>query len=112
MSHFLICKHLVQSVGPVPPTFYLEVRHNQTTPFWLHLILQPEGVQDSTTASGSSKTLPTLDANMIKQDESDDKNDGLIDTEPEWTTGSGKSCCEQLDKHIKAICDFCDGLEY
>ena len=63
----------------------------------------------STTASGSSKTLPTLDANMIEQDESDDENDGLIDTEPEWTT---ECCHEWLDKHIKAIRDFCDGLEY
>ena len=53
-----------------------------------------------------------LDTNMIEQDESDDKNDGLIDTEPEWTTGSGESCHEWLDKHIKSICDICDGLEY
>lgn len=29
-SHFLICKHLVQAVKPVPPKFFLEVKRQRT----------------------------------------------------------------------------------
>jgi len=36
VSRFLICKHLVQSVKPVPPHFFFEVTRNRTTPFWRH----------------------------------------------------------------------------
>ncbi|KAJ7467321.1 hypothetical protein B0H11DRAFT_2239566 [Mycena galericulata] len=31
-SRFLICKHLVQAVQPVPPIFFLEVTRNRTAP--------------------------------------------------------------------------------
>src|SRR4051794_11868068 len=40
-SHFLICKHLVQSVQSVQFSFFLEVSHNCTTPFWSHPLLVP-----------------------------------------------------------------------
>ncbi|KAJ3985287.1 hypothetical protein F5890DRAFT_1409822 [Lentinula detonsa] len=38
-SRFLICKHLVQAVEPVPVTFFLEVKRNRSTPFWSHKAL-------------------------------------------------------------------------
>jgi hypothetical protein len=40
-SRFLLCKHLVQAVKPVPPHFFMEVNRNQTTPFWTHKTLIP-----------------------------------------------------------------------
>ena len=40
-SHFLICKHLVQAVQPMPPIFFLQVKRNRTVPFWEHLTLIP-----------------------------------------------------------------------
>src|SRR5882724_108239 len=33
-SQFLVCKHLIQSIPTMPPTFFLEVMHHCTTPFW------------------------------------------------------------------------------
>ena len=42
VSRFLICKHLVQSVKPVPPHFFFEVTRNRTTPFWRHKSLVAE----------------------------------------------------------------------
>lgn len=83
-SRFLVCKHLVQSVGPVPAIFYLQVKRNRTTPFWLHPILQPEGLQMAT-ASGSGGDSPMADDNTnrnARDEDSDDEDDGLIDTEP------------------------------
>ena len=40
-SRFLLCKHLVQSVHPVSPVFFLEVKHSRTVPFWQHAELVP-----------------------------------------------------------------------
>jgi len=40
-SRFLVCKHLIQSVPTMPPTFFLEVTRHRTTPFWCHPALQP-----------------------------------------------------------------------
>ena len=83
-SCFLVCKHLVQSVGPVPATFYLQVKRNWTTPFWLHPILQPEGLQIAM-ASGSGRDSLMADDNTnrnARDKDSDDEDDGLIDTKP------------------------------
>ena len=40
-SRFLICKHLVQSVHPVPPVFFLQVTRQRKAPFWKHQYLVP-----------------------------------------------------------------------
>ena len=40
-SHFLICKHLVQAIQPMPPIFFLQVTWNCTVPFWKHPTLIP-----------------------------------------------------------------------
>ena len=66
-SHFLVCKHLVQPVGPI-----------WTTPFWLHPVLQLEGYQ-------ISMNSPMADNNTnqnARDEDSKDENNGLIDTEP------------------------------
>ena len=35
-SHFLVCKHLIQSIQHIPSLFFLEVKWNSTTPIWQH----------------------------------------------------------------------------
>lgn len=113
-SRFLVCKHLVQAVGPVPALFYLQVKRNRTTPFWLHPILQPEGHQIATN-SGSGGDSPMADDNTnrnTRDEDSDDEDDGLIDTEPRLAAEYRKSLRERFREHISTIRDFCEGLEY
>ena len=40
-SRFLLCKHIVQGVLPVPPKFFLEVKQQREAPFWKHPSLKP-----------------------------------------------------------------------
>ncbi|CAG8632278.1 14026_t:CDS:2, partial [Cetraspora pellucida] len=40
-SHFLLCKHLVQSVCPLRPNFFNEVKRYRSPPFWRHKNLIP-----------------------------------------------------------------------
>ena len=44
--------------------------------------------------------------------DSDDEDDGLIDTEPGLAMEYRKSLRECFHEHISIIRDFCDGLEY
>jgi hypothetical protein len=114
-SRFLVCKHLVQSVGPVPATFYLQVRRNRTTPFWLHPILQPEGHHIAATSTSGDTPIVHDNTNpIIGRDESedDDDDDGLIDTEPGLAIGDRKTLRERFSEYIGTIREFCDGLEY
>jgi len=66
-SRFLICKHLVQSVCPVDPNFFNEVRRSRVPPFWIHNDLIPlvQGLEPMNEGDVSS-TEPRSD------DESDD----------------------------------------
>ncbi|RIB29617.1 hypothetical protein C2G38_2297448, partial [Gigaspora rosea] len=40
-SRFLLCKHLVQSVCPIKPNFFNEVKRYRSPPFWRHKDLIP-----------------------------------------------------------------------
>jgi len=87
-SRFLLCKHLVQAVRPVPPIFFLEVKRNRTTPFWQHpgLVLL-EGSRPDTPAMVVTAE-PMLDE-VVEEDEggevqasSDEEgeDDDIVDT--------------------------------
>lgn len=114
-SCFLVCKHLVQSLGPIPTTFYLQVKGNWTTPFWLHLILQPQGYHP-TVVSGNDGGSLMVDNNTLNQnirtEDSEDEEDSLIDMEPGLAARDQRSFCKQFSNHISTIWDFCDSLEY
>ncbi|KAG1780639.1 hypothetical protein EV702DRAFT_964237 [Suillus placidus] len=113
-TRFLICKHLVQSVHPVTPTFFLEVQRNRTIPFWAHLLLVP---LNSCPPPLATAAIPVPVPGPVNEEEiesgdeaSDGVEDDLVDT-----------FCQQLDTktfqehmltHVKNTCDFCDGLEY
>ena len=115
-SRFLICKHLVQSVHPVLPIFFLEVTRNRTTPFWHHKQLVPldrdqgrvcEAENDISNADEDNLEGRTLSG---EAEESDDENNReIVDTD----NGSTRlTLAEQFRNHIDLLRDFCDGLEY
>jgi len=108
-SRFLICKHLVQSVHPVHPVFFLEVKWQRTTPFWVHASLVPLNSAPDTPAHN------TLAAEVQQNNdgESDDGNDS--DNEPVDTgmdINNHATFRENFTNHIQTIRNFCDGLEY
>jgi hypothetical protein len=90
-SQFLICKHLIQTISTVLPTFYLEVKHNRTTPFLLHQVLQPEGPHHPSTGTCSAGDTEVADKNRMNlnagdEELEDDNDESLIDT-PGWPLG-------------------------
>ena len=53
-SRFLLCKHLVQSLQPVPPKFFLEARRQRSAPFWKHPSLKPLGSGEAWADNGAA----------------------------------------------------------
>ncbi|KIM76281.1 hypothetical protein PILCRDRAFT_98766 [Piloderma croceum F 1598] len=85
------------SIGPVPATFYLKVRRNRTTPFWLHPVLQPEGYQCLTTGFSSGGD-PLVAENRTSPSATDEED--------------SQTFRKRFSEHIETIQHFCDGLEY
>ena len=118
-SRFLACKHLVQAVQPVPPTFFLQVKRNRTLPFWQHPALVPlEGSPSEVAAPDDNEKAPdNIDDDINEQEpcgEASDEDDteNIVDTEATpWECGGG-TYRERLADNIDTIRDFCDGLEY
>lgn len=118
-SRFLICKHLIQAVQPVPPTFFLQVRRNRTLPFWQHPSLVP--LEEN--PSRDSVTDPARDAPVSNEDnaerepgdetgDDDDDSNDVVDTGATMWAGNGGTFRERFTDNIATIRNFCDGLEY
>ncbi|KAJ6586695.1 hypothetical protein B0H10DRAFT_1832133 [Mycena sp. CBHHK59/15] len=115
-SHFLLCKHTVQGVEPVPPVFFLEVKCQHTAPFWVHPSLRPlsKGSDASNAAPeqsgdnvhGAAGTGP-LDA-ALESDGDDD--DDLVDTQP--ANENQPTFLLYLCILIPVIQEFVKGLKY
>jgi hypothetical protein len=116
ISRFLLCKHTVQGVEPVPPVFFLEVKRQRTAPFWVHPSLRPLSdtsdasnavpEQSGDNAHGAAGTGP-LDAAL----ESDGDNDNdLVDTQP--ANENQLTFLEAMDENIDVIEEFVKGLKY
>lgn len=119
ISRFLLCKHLVQDVHPVPPTFFLEVRRNRSTPFWKHKKLIPLVLNDEDnkrTDEQGTTVESGRDRNESDYDESDgEESDGdVIDTsEGAAIVGpGGLTFGERIEARVALLRDFADGLEY
>ncbi|KAJ6607050.1 hypothetical protein B0H10DRAFT_2073246 [Mycena sp. CBHHK59/15] len=84
-SRFLICKHTVQSVGRVPPVFFLEVKRRRTAPFWVHPTLRP--LSDN--------------GDVQNGDEASVLDDPAV---PDFA--------ESMDHHIDTIIEFATGLKF
>ena len=116
-SRFLACKHLVQAVQPVPPTFFLQVKRNRTLPFWQHPTLVPLERNPSEVAANPPHTSKAPDDNDDEQEpcgEASDEDDteNIIDMETTPWECDGGTYRERLVDNITTIRDFCDGLEY
>ena len=130
ISHFLICKHLVQQFHPVDPIFFPQVTRNRSTPFWSHPTLKPlptaedtgmmDSVDNAVPANSDDTTSPVeepyerLNAAESEFDEDNFESDdeGLVDT---WEGGSEnrqRTCKEELNEIIYLLRDFVGGLEH
>jgi hypothetical protein len=114
-SRFLICKHLVQLVQPVPAHFFLQVQRNCTTPFWSHetlipIIPNPQPVQPPIETDQQALVHPQLSPSESQQvedgEQSGSDDDDLVDT------GGKGTFQERMSEHQKTLREFCDILEY
>jgi hypothetical protein len=114
-SRFLLCKHLVQAVQPVPPHFFLEVNRNRTTPFWTHKTLIPlENDPPMSADTPTPHTSPDT-GSLASESDSDDEqdvDDSLIDMGTNTDSTERLTFRERLLKHIHLLQDFCGGLEF
>jgi len=115
-SRFLICKHLVQSIPPVPPTFFLEVKRNRTTPFWLHRVLQPDSrptLPVSPSPEGPSLAEQGNRNEFEGYDDNDNDNGDIVDMQSlAGTFRDHATFRERFLRKINGYRDFLDGLEY
>ena len=120
LSHFLICKHLVQAIQPMPPIFFLQVKRNHTVPFWEHLALIPLNTipRNTTTTQITSQNEDHKADDSEKSDEegSNNKDDEGVDNVVDTMAGKDidNSCTfhEHFEGDIVTIQEFCRGLEY
>jgi hypothetical protein len=85
ISRFLLCKHVVQGVTPVPPVFFLEVKRQRTAPFWVHPSLHPLTDDESACEVSSDDHLTRADTAADASLDLEDEDDGdLVDsTQPD-----------------------------
>lgn len=113
-SRFLLCKHLVQLFCPVPPTFYLEVTRNRSTPFWSHPSLIPLDEANMISPNARSDDGPppnsrTRTITLADLADDDDADENLVDTGAE---NRGKTFCETFEDQISRLQDFLEGCKY
>ena len=116
ISRFLLCKHLVQGVLPVPPKFFLKVKRQREAPFWKHPSLKPldtpsTQTRDHESSSHNSEQGQLLDNDAIERGDSDDndnKDEKFIDMGRE----DGQTFDETVEEWICSIREFADGLDY
>jgi hypothetical protein len=108
-SRFLLCKHLVQSVPPMPPIFFLEVKRNRTTPFWNHPALQPTKSEQT---SDRSELIDIGSSPASEEHEDEEEEENLVDIEEASGLGERGMLRERVVEDIRMLRDFCDGLEY
>jgi hypothetical protein len=105
-SRFLVCKHLVQSVHPVPAIFFLEVKRNRNSPFWEHTQLVPldepeiDGTKnDSMSAKSQGDSEDPDESESGGDGDSGDESDNeIIDLEQEMV--GSKTFAERMTEHI------------
>jgi MULE transposase domain len=74
LNRFLLCKHLIQSIRPVTPNFFLETKRQRSPPFWVHKDLKPLIENDEAREEDNG-------------DEDDDKEDNDKDNDKEDNDG-------------------------
>ena len=119
-SHFLICKHLVQAIQPMPPIFFLQVTRNCTVPFWKHSTCIPlNSIPNNTTTTqipSEYKHHEAEDSEKSDKEGSNDKDDegedDVVDTMARNDVNNGGTFWEHFNGNITTIQEFCKWLEY
>ena len=114
LSHFLICKHLVQAVQPMPSIFFLQVKRNHTVPFWEHLALIPLNTipRNTTTTQITSQNEDHKvdDSENSDEEGSNNKDDEGVDNVVDTMAGKDidNSCTfhEHFEGDIVTIQEF------
>ena len=115
-SRFLICKHLVQSVRPVHPCFFHQVRRERTLPFWKHPSLVPLDLAGSSRPDMQPEI--TADDSGEDMDGLNDEDDGDSDTDDDDYATSGQFLMDQqtykeeMQSLSSLFKDFSAGLDY
>ena len=109
-SQFLICKHLVQSMHPVTPRFFIEVTCRRTTPLWRHPDLCPlsENLEDMDPETDVSDAEYQPLSSILPNEEEDNN---LPTTNCEFLL-SRATFDESLDHRILQLQDFVKALEH
>ncbi|KAJ7218618.1 hypothetical protein GGX14DRAFT_533331 [Mycena pura] len=102
-------------VEPVPPVFFLEVKHQRTAPFWVHPTLRPLSSDSGAAAEPSNAEEERHEeqhrGNAIESSDSadDSDSDDLVDTQ----IGTNQlTFLEAMDENIDLIAEFLEGLKY
>ncbi|KAJ3717664.1 hypothetical protein DFJ43DRAFT_1141688 [Lentinula guzmanii] len=113
-SRFLICKHLVQAMKPVPPVFFLEVRRSRSTPFWSHkaLVLKMPELANLERSEGVNEDqweVELYSGDILTANDYTEESE-IIDAEEE--AQGQKTFDESISEHITLLREFADGLEF
>ena len=119
-SCFLIWKHLVQAIQPMPPIFFLQVKRNCTVLFWEHPTLIPlDTIPSNTTTTQIPSQNEDHKADYSEKsdeeggnDEDDEGVDNVVDTMARKDIDDSHTFCEHFEGDIATIWEFCKGLEY
>ena len=108
-SRFLICKHLVQSVHPVSPRFFIDVRRRRTTPFWQHEDLRP--LSDDLDIMPSTEDIIDFVYDPPEIGLEDESSEDLAEADQHFLL-SRATFDDSLDHRIAQLQDFIKGLEH
>jgi len=119
ISCFLVCKHLVQRMHKVPPTFFLEAVRFREPPFWRHKTLRPleEYRSDSVAVARQLVEGRDEDPDLGAEVDDDENEGGSADEEDEEEEvgtyqHDGRTFEEALMVEIKLIEEFTAGLKH
>ncbi|KAI9103345.1 hypothetical protein DFS34DRAFT_576741 [Phlyctochytrium arcticum] len=125
INRFLICKHLVQLVHPVPVTFFWEVSRRRTAPYWQHptlRVIHDEDDDDSDNEGGSGETEEAAEVggcvpdeeNHTEDAEEDEDSDSEVENEGDVSDGDDRrqTLEEEMGEIRDEIADFLRGLEF
>lgn len=115
VNRFLLCKHLVQAVQPVPPIFFLEVKRRRTAPVWKHCLLKPCEEEALPAGDDLGSVVAGIDdpeEDGSGSDSGSDEDDEEDEAEMRAALQGGLTYEEAMNENITKIGDFLEGLRY
>ena len=115
VSRFLACKHLIQGMHRVPPTFFLEADRYREPPFWRHPSLRPLDSEEIAAGIADTDTRDHAvgdDVDDVDGGEGDDEEENDDDDLDEIWQHDGRTFEEEMEAEIEVILDFAKGLQH